>query len=570
MSYKIKYSSKDQFYTMATSKFNDWSAELARVQHTLNAISGMGKFRGESAESVKSYFDEVHGFLLLGLRQVINDFYSRLATFSYGYYDIDDHMRAVLPEEDFYSLQDLATAEQGYLRQENGNISGTLYSIADILPLNVPSQANLIAAFDDMKGQLDALNSRISSYESQCQSEANGQLGALIGALSASVTASKKARRIVGYHSGDYGSYPDTKELFQQIAVSLQATTANNKIISERLDNGEHVMVSYNQDNVITPNLSTVAELLNQSNLSIDDLAKAGLIPALVGAVIGSIGVSISPTDESRTENAEDTTPLGDKWHDSVWSSEGYKTGEFLGIGTNGKTTAEFLSASAEYGGHALFETDFDENGKPIWDEFEIGAGVTGKVEGHLLTGEAAGNWGYLNGKGEAAIGNVGVEGEAGITLFEDGKFAPSLNAEASAKASVLEVDGEVSFGSDNNNVHVQGDATVLGAEASAEGNIGRITIEDESGNTEVVWGVKGEAKAEAYIAEGSVEGGFSIFGIDIDIGVEGKLGGAGVGVGGHATSGGVSGSVDLGLGVGAGLEISIDWSDFEWPFSWP
>lgn len=293
-------------------------------------------------------------------------------------------------------------------------------------------------------------------------------------------------------------------------------------------------------------------------------------MPALVGAVLGSIGVSISPTDPARTENAKDTSPYGGNWNGAVWSDTEYRAGEFLGIGTNGKTTYEVLGASAEYGHHATYGIKFDDNGNPVWDEFDIGAGIYGKAEGHLLKTETEGNWGYLNGSIDASIGNVGADGEAGVSLFEDGKFAPSIKLEGSVEASAIKLGGESSFGTDSNNIHVQGDATILGAEAKAEGGIGRITVEDDSGNKEVVFGVKGELKAEAYAAEGSVSGGFTLFGIDFDVELEGKAGGGGVGCGGSATTNGVSGSVDLGLGLGVGLDISVDWSDFEWPFSWP
>lgn len=77
-------------------------------------------------------------------------------------------------------------------------------------------------------------------------------------------------------------------------------------------------------------------------------------------------------------------------------------------------------------------------------------------------------------------------------------------------------------------------------------------------------WGGVVEAGAEAYLAEGKVSGGIKLFGIDIDVGVSGKAGGAGVKAGAAATTGGFTASVGAGLGLGAGLDISIDWSDFK------
>ena len=75
--------------------------------------------------------------------------------------------------------------------------------------------------------------------------------------------------------------------------------------------------------------------------------------------------------------------------------------------------------------------------------------------------------------------------------------------------------------------------------------------------------GAKCKVGAEAYLAQGKVSGGFTIFGINIDAGVTGKAGGAGVNAEGKVTTGGVSGKIGAGLGLGAGVEISIDWSNF-------
>lgn len=90
------------------------------------------------------------------------------------------------------------------------------------------------------------------------------------------------------------------------------------------------------------------------------------------------------------------------------------------------------------------------------------------------------------------------------------------------------------------------------------------LTYKDETtGQTKTELGAKGKVGAEAYLAQGKVSGGFTIFGIKIDAGVTGKAGGAGVSAEGNVTTGGVSGKIGAGLGLGAGVEISIDWSNF-------
>lgn len=79
--------------------------------------------------------------------------------------------------------------------------------------------------------------------------------------------------------------------------------------------------------------------------------------------------------------------------------------------------------------------------------------------------------------------------------------------------------------------------------------------------------GVKGKVGAEAYVVQGKVSGGITIFGVKIDVGIGGKAGGAGISAEGRFTNGSAKGKIGAGLGVGGELEIGIDWSNFS--FKW-
>lgn len=140
----------------------------------------------------------------------------------------------------------------------------------------------------------------------------------------------------------------------------------------------------------------------------------------------------------------------------------------------------------------------------------------------------------------------------------------PSVYAKAEAKANAAEGSLEGQFGTDEYNTHVKAEGSVLGAEAEAKFEAGKIV--DEDGNERV--GVAASVGAETYVAEGSVSGGFSIFGIKIDATIEGKLGGAGAKGGAEVTNSSAEGEIGFGFGLGAGFKIKVDWSGFKWPWS--
>ena len=229
-----------------------------------------------------------------------------------------------------------------------------------------------------------------------------------------------------------------------------------------------------------------------------------------------------------------------------------------FGTPVNGSAQGSVINYGASAGVTSGMEVDEDGN------ITRLGAGVEGEANFNLAHGELSGNIGNLSGTASGSVGNVAVEGEAGATLFSDGMFAPSLYGSLAASASVLAGTANINYEGDGYTLSGTASGEVLTAEAYANGGAGYITYENEAGQTVSAWGVQGEVGAEAYVAKGTLSGGFEIFGIEFNASVTGGAGGAGLKAGGHATTGGVSGELGVGLGVGGDVSFSIDWSGFE------
>jgi hypothetical protein len=162
------------------------------------------------------------------------------------------------------------------------------------------------------------------------------------------------------------------------------------------------------------------------------------------------------------------------------------------------------------------------------------------------------------------ATGGVGT----GLTLFNDGRFAPGAFAEANIKGSVLHGDAKTQLGVDEYNLHANAKGDLWVAYAGASGGLGMINIKDDDGNvTGQKFGVQGEVKAGGYVAQGEVSGGFTIMGIKVNGSIGGGVGGAEFKAGGSITTGGVSGKAGIGALLGVDIGFSIDWSGFKWPW---
>lgn len=246
------------------------------------------------------------------------------------------------------------------------------------------------------------------------------------------------------------------------------------------------------------------------------------------------------------------------KWCDvSLLSGEAAVDATVLGLSATALAKGSISDFNTEC--KLTYGQKLDDSGNITYLGVEGEAGASYSV----ASGELEGSLGMLKGNIKGSVGNAAVTGSIGASLFSDGNFSPSIYAKADAKASVLKGSASTSFGTDEDNVFANAEGEVLGAKANAEGSIGVITTTDDDGTTHQSFGVKGSVGAEAYVAQGTVSGGFTFMGIKFSGSLSGKAGGAGVSAGGSVTTGGVSGEIGAGLGLGAGLKVNIDWSGF-------
>ena len=176
-----------------------------------------------------------------------------------------------------------------------------------------------------------------------------------------------------------------------------------------------------------------------------------------------------------------------------------------------------------------------------------------------ILTGAIKKEGKYAAGSAEASL--FKVEGETSIGVSgsysekdEEGDVS-TIGAKISGSATVLSGEAEGHLGLEDMNVHGEAEGALLGAGAEAEGGI--------TYGTNGEFTAKAGAEAEAYLAKGEVKGGFTIFGIDIEVGAEGMIG---VQAEAEVEAGLDGFGFDLGLGP-IGVDIAIDWSDFDLTF---
>jgi len=247
--YIIKYSSKDQFYVMVVQRLGEWFTQLEDVEKRISVISNMESFQGATAESVKSYLNEVHNILLVSVRQTILDFQYKVSFFSNGYYDIEPNIYANISSETLRALKSKADTEKEYLFDQYSAIQTSINEISDLTQLNNPSQENILGALSDTASQADTLDKNISEYESAKKEEASGQLADLITSLYSAInTYYLMQGQITGYKSGDYSAKTEILDLYNKVSSSMEYTETNQEAVIEANENIQEVFAQQQKD----------------------------------------------------------------------------------------------------------------------------------------------------------------------------------------------------------------------------------------------------------------------------------------------------------------------------------
>ena len=219
--YIIKYSAMDQLYLLICSRINKWYNELEDWSEGYNRIVSMNSFKGESADSAKSYLEEVHGILLCSIQQTLQSFQARYLLYRRGYNSIDSDLYANLPQKAIQNVERKLGTESETLQDISDSIGRSLRSVSDLLYLSNPSIFYLKDAMDELKQELNNLDWEIEGYESSELTAVRGDMQGLISSLQTVVQDYYvNGTNIASYQSGAVTGNTNMLDLYQRVMAA--------------------------------------------------------------------------------------------------------------------------------------------------------------------------------------------------------------------------------------------------------------------------------------------------------------------------------------------------------------
>lgn len=204
-----------------------WGKSLENLQESIASLANQSELQGEAMTSAKSYMTEVHGTFIQTLTQLMNEYIVSFLLYKDGYYQIDTHNHAELPEDVYKGLySDLGKSKQRF-EQQLEQLTTAKLRVAGLVNYQGTSHTKTKFTYEKLMKDIKHLDESITQYE---EMHARQDLQAFKELLAATKSLlaehSSRDRSMGSYQVGDFRQLPSMNRFM--LAAQKSATFLND------------------------------------------------------------------------------------------------------------------------------------------------------------------------------------------------------------------------------------------------------------------------------------------------------------------------------------------------------
>ena len=207
--------------TQAT--IQQWGASITNLSKAVEGFARNSSLQGKAMTSAQTYMREVHGTLLQTLLQLMNDYSTSLLLYKDGYYQIDTHNHAELPEDVYKGLHsDLGKSKQQF-EQQLEQLTAAKLRVAGLVNYQGTSHTKTKFTYEKLMKDIHHLDESINQYEEMHARQDLQAFKELLDATKSLIAEhSSRNRSLESYQSGAFGKLPSV----QRFMVAYEQVTA--------------------------------------------------------------------------------------------------------------------------------------------------------------------------------------------------------------------------------------------------------------------------------------------------------------------------------------------------------
>ena len=142
-----------------------WGESLKNLQKSIVSLANQSELQGKAMTSAKSYMTEVHGTFIQTLAQLMNEYTASFLLYKDGYYQIDTHNHAELPEDIYKGLHsDLGKSKQRF-EQQLEQLTTAKLRVAGLVNYQGTSHTKTKFTYEKLMKDIKHLDESITQYE---------------------------------------------------------------------------------------------------------------------------------------------------------------------------------------------------------------------------------------------------------------------------------------------------------------------------------------------------------------------------------------------------------------------
>ena len=225
MSYHVKFNDITSMHIQTNQTIQQWGESLKNLQKSIASLANQSELQGKAMTSAKSYMTEVHGTFIQTLTQLMNEYIVSFLLYKDGYYQIDTHNHAELPEDVYKGLySDLGKSKQRF-EQQLEQLTTAKLRVAGLVNYQGTSHTKTKFTYEKLMKDIKHLDESITQYE---EMHARQDLQAFKELLAATKSLlaehSSRDRSIGSYQSGAFGKLPSVQRFmvaYEQVTDQL-------------------------------------------------------------------------------------------------------------------------------------------------------------------------------------------------------------------------------------------------------------------------------------------------------------------------------------------------------------
>ena len=225
MSYHVKFNDITSMHIQTNQTIQQWGESLKNLQKSIASLANQSELQGKAMTSAKSYMTEVHGTFIQTLAQLMNEYTASFLLYKDGYYQIDTHNHAELPEDIYKGLHsDLGKSKQRF-EQQLEQLTTAKLRVAGLVNYQGTSHTKTKFTYEKLMKDIKHLDESITQYE---EMHARQDLQAFKELLAATKSLlaehSSRDRSIGSYQSGAFGKLPSVQRFmvaYEQVKAQL-------------------------------------------------------------------------------------------------------------------------------------------------------------------------------------------------------------------------------------------------------------------------------------------------------------------------------------------------------------